>query len=134
METPTHGHLADLPAAECWDLLATTEVGRLAWTTADGPIVVPVNFATDGRTIRVRTPGFSAIAQKVDAERVAFQVDRIDESTRAGWSVLARGRAEILYRKEPDSADPQPWPRGPRSATVVITVDEITGRRLEPEA
>ncbi len=133
METP-HGRLADIPAAECWDLLATTEVGRIAWTTASGPVVVPVNFAIDGQTIRVRTPGFSALAQKVDAERVAFEVDRIDEATHAGWSVLARGRAEILHRREPEGAVPDPWPRGPKSAVVVITVDEITGRRLGPDA
>jgi hypothetical protein len=127
------GRLVDLPADECWQLLTTTEVGRIAWTTASGPMVVPVNIATDGRALYVRTAAYSAMVQKVDDERVAVQVDRIDEANHTGWSVLARGVAEVRYSDDA-GPDPAPWPRGPRSATVVVTVDEITGRRLEQAA
>lgn len=128
MEHPG-GRLVDLSADECWQLLTTTEVARIAWTTASGPMVVPVNFATDGRALYVRTAAYSAMVQKVDDERVAVQVDRIDEASHTGWSVLARGVAEVRY--DDGGPEPAPWPRGPRSATVVVTVDEITGRRLE---
>lgn len=132
MDQAARGQLVDLPADECWQLLTTTPVGRIAWSTRSGPVVVPVNFVVDGRTIKVRTAAYSAVVQKADVERVAFQADRIDETTRTGWSVLARGRAEVRYGDRADEAGPEPWPRGPRSATVVIDVDEITGRWLNP--
>ena len=140
MEQAAGGRLVDLPAEECWQLLAGTSVGRIAWTTTAGPVVVPVNIATDGRAVYVRTTAYSSMVQKVDAERVAVEVDRIDEDTHTGWSVLARGVAEVRYAghetaHEPDRGghpDPAPWPRGPRSATVVVAVDEISGRRLHP--
>ena len=90
------------------------------------------SIAVDGRTIKIRTAAYSAMVQKADVERVAFQVDRIDEATHTGWSVLARGRAEVRYGEPEDESGPEPWPRGPRSATVVIDVDEITGRWLNP--
>ena len=138
MEQAAGGQLVDLTADECWELLTTTSVGRIAWTTTSGPVVVPVNFATDGRAVYVRTAAYSAMVQKVDAEPVAVEVDRIDEETHAGWSVLVRGRAEVRYagrgpELEPHP-EPEPWPRGPRSATVIVTVAEISGRRLQPSA
>ncbi|MDI6912151.1 pyridoxamine 5'-phosphate oxidase family protein [Nocardioides sp.] len=132
MDKAARGQLVDLPVDECWQLLTTTPVGRIAWSTTSGPVVVPVNFVVDGRTIRIRTAAYSAMVQKADVERVAFQADHIDETSHSGWSVLARGRAEVRYGEPADAAGPEPWPRGPRSATVVIDVDEVTGRWLNP--
>ena len=86
MDKAARGQLVDLPADECWQLLTTTPVGRIAWSTSTGPVVVPVNFAVDGRTIKIRTAAYSAMVQKADVERVAFQVDRIDEATHTGWA------------------------------------------------
>jgi nitroimidazol reductase NimA-like FMN-containing flavoprotein (pyridoxamine 5'-phosphate oxidase superfamily) len=132
MEQAARGQLVDLSAEECWELITTTPVGRIAWSTSTGPVVVPVNFSVDGRSIKIRTAAYSSMVQKADVERVAFEVDHIDEATRTGWSVLARGRAEVRYGEPDDGTGPEPWPRGPRSATVVIDVDEITGRWLNP--
>ncbi len=132
MDETARGQLVDLPAGECWQLLTTVPVGRIAWATTSGPVVVPVNFVVDGRTVRLRTAAYSAMVQKADVERVAFQADHIDEATHTGWSVLARGRAEVRYGEAEGDTGPTPWPRGPRSATVVIDVDEITGRWLNP--
>ena len=132
MEQAARGQLVDLSAEECWELITTTPVGRIAWSTSTGPVVVPVNFSVDGRSIKIRTAAYSSMVQKADLERVAFEVDHIDEATHTGWSVLARGRAEVRYGEPDDGTGPQPWPRGPRSATVVIDVVEITGRWLNP--
>jgi nitroimidazol reductase NimA-like FMN-containing flavoprotein (pyridoxamine 5'-phosphate oxidase superfamily) len=133
MEAQNDVRVVEVPEEQCWELLRTAGFGRVAWNAADGPSVLPVNFAcADGR-INIRTPAFSALVQKADAERVAFQVDRIDEATHTGWSVLARGRAEVRYGDEADAgARPEPWPRGPRSAVLVVHVDQISGRQLVP--
>jgi nitroimidazol reductase NimA-like FMN-containing flavoprotein (pyridoxamine 5'-phosphate oxidase superfamily) len=131
MTTTAPGQLQDLTPEECWELLTTTTLGRIAWTTASGPEVVPVNFVTEGSTVRIRTAAYSALAQKVDAERVAFEVDAIDEATHSGWSVLVRGLAEIEYDAD-GGPTPEPWASGSRHTTVEIVVDQITGRRLVP--
>jgi uncharacterized protein len=125
------GQLRDLSAPECWELLAGAPVGRIIWSTATGPEVVPVNFTSDGSTIRIRTAAYSALVQKVDAERVAFEVDSISETDHSGWSVVARGQAEIRYGAD-DGPTPEPWAAGSRHTTIAIAVDHITGRRLLP--
>ncbi|WP_244929836.1 pyridoxamine 5'-phosphate oxidase family protein [Nocardioides sp. W7] len=123
------GQLRDLSAPECWELLTTAPVGRIIWNTASGPEVVPVNFVADGSTIRIRTAAYSALVQKVDAERVAFEADSIDETDHSGWSVVARGRAEVRYGAD-DGPTPEPWVGGTRHTIVAVVVDQITGRRL----
>lgn len=130
MDTSAHGQLLELTADECWELLASTSVGRIAWTTARGPVVVPVNFALDGRALHIRTPAYSALVRKADAERVAFEVDRIDEQSHTGWSVLVRGLAEVRYGGAEKGPHVDSWPSRPKSATVIVAIDEISGRRL----
>ena len=85
--------LDELSREECWELLATSVVGRLAVITAEGlPFVVPVNYALDGETVIFRTE----YGMKYDAllrHPVAFQVDSIDPNERTGWTVLLQGVA-----------------------------------------
>lgn len=136
--TGTHGHpddrdIVELSDAECWAHLRDSRVGRIAWTTTRGPVVVPVNLSVDGRLVRIRTSARSEMVAKVDAERVAVQVDDFDEVRRSGWSVLARGLAEVRYHAA-DGPDPDTWPTGPRPVLVVVAVDEISGRQVGPAA
>jgi hypothetical protein len=119
----------ELSTAECWSLLRGSHVGRLAWTTTGGPVVVPVNLVLDGRSVRIRTSAHSEMVGKVDDERVAVQVDAFDELRRSGWSVLARGVARVRY-DDVDGPEPDLWPTDPRPALVVVTIDELTGRKL----
>lgn len=131
MDTYGRGQLHELPEDECWELLAGAEVSRIAWTTGSGPQIVPVNHVVDGHTLRVRTPAYSALVREADDQRVAVEVDGLDPATRTGWSVVARGRAEVRYDADA-GPEPDPWPAGARRTLVVVTVDEVTGRRLTP--
>ena len=126
-----HGQLVDLSPEECWELLRGTPVGRIAWTTPDGPEVVPINLAVEEQTVLVRTAAYSALAQRVDAERVAVQVDHLDAETHTGWSVLARGVAEIEYGESREQG-PEPWAAGTRRTLIAIRIDTVSGRRLLP--
>lgn len=129
MDTNGHGQLVELTEDECWELLGGVEVGRIAWPTAAGPEIVPVNHVVDGTTLRIRTPAYSALVREADDERVALEADGLDAGTRTGWSVVARGRAEVRYDGD-RGPDPDPWPEGSRRTLLVVTVDSITGRRL----
>lgn len=124
------GRLAELSPAECWDLVSTTTVGRLAWQGVHSPTVIPVNFAADGRSIRIRTTAYSEAGQQCDDSAVSFQVDAVDAEGRTGWSVLMRGQAHAEYGPQHESPPPDTWLSGPRTLTLRVDVEEISGRRI----
>ncbi len=121
--------LRDLSEAECWELLAGTPAGRLAWSAASGIAVVPVNHAVHGRTVVVRTTAYSALARECDDSPVAFEIDHLDPQDRGGWSVLARGVAHVELASAP-GPDVDVWPTGPRPLRVRIDVTGVSGRRV----
>jgi hypothetical protein len=138
---PGYGHLATPPVtgrltpAECHRLIAAGGIGRIAFGTGSGPVVLPVNFAVVAGTIVIRTSEGSAIDGHADA-RVAFEVDRIDEALSRGWSVLVRGRAHRVahpaeLRHVQREAAIWPWPGGDHDVHVRIVPDKVTGRRIE---
>jgi nitroimidazol reductase NimA-like FMN-containing flavoprotein (pyridoxamine 5'-phosphate oxidase superfamily)/DNA-binding transcriptional regulator YiaG len=134
-------HLADmrfiskLTPAECRRLITPGGVGRIAFGTVSGPVVVPVNFVVLADTIVVRTAEGTVIDGHAD-EQIALEVDHIDEALCQGWSVLVRGPAHRvahpaeLHRLQEDAAV-RPWPGGEREVYVRIVPREITGRRIE---
>jgi nitroimidazol reductase NimA-like FMN-containing flavoprotein (pyridoxamine 5'-phosphate oxidase superfamily) len=124
------GRLKELTPDQCWELAATSAVGRLAWQGPHAPTVVPVNFAIDGSTVRIRTTAYSEAGQQCDDSMVAFQVDTIDPEGRTGWSVLMRGRAHAEYTPSEGSSDPDTWVSGPRTLNLRVDVEEISGRVL----
>ena len=138
---PGHRRPADLRAvsklmpAECRWLIAPGGVGRIAFGTLSGPLVVPVNFAVLDDTIVIRTAEGTIIDGHAD-EQVALEVDHIDEALCQGWSVLVRGPAHRvthpaeLHRLQADAAV-WPWPGGEREVYVRILPSQITGRRIE---
>ena len=121
--------------AECRRLIAPGGIGRIAFGTASGPVVLPVNFAVLAGTIVVRTSEGGMI-EGHSGDRVAFEVDHIDEALGQGWSVLVRGPAHRvahpaeLQHVQRDTAL-WPWPGGDRDVYVRIIPDRVTGRRIE---
>jgi nitroimidazol reductase NimA-like FMN-containing flavoprotein (pyridoxamine 5'-phosphate oxidase superfamily) len=119
--------LERLSREECFQLLATMSIGRVAVAQPGGaPLVLPVNFAVEGDVIVLRTdPG-----SKLDALRqhpASFQVDLIDPVRRTGWSVLVQG---ISYETSPASVEVESWDGGPKAHWIRIFPGAITGRRL----
>jgi nitroimidazol reductase NimA-like FMN-containing flavoprotein (pyridoxamine 5'-phosphate oxidase superfamily) len=121
--------------AECRRLLEPGGVGRIAFSTAAGPVVLPVNFVVLGGTIVFRTAAGTVIGAHGD-DTVAFEVDHIDEALGQGWSVLARGQAHRVLqpgelRRVRETAAVVPWAGGTRETYVRIVPSQITGRRIE---
>ena len=140
---PRYGCLAGPPTtakltpAECHRLIAPGGIGRIAFRAASGPVVLPVNFAVVDGTIVIRTAEGSVIDGH-SGERVAFEVDRIDEVLSRGWSVLVRGMAHRVahpaeLRHVQRDASIWPWPGGDHDVYVRIIPGKITGRRIERE-
>jgi nitroimidazol reductase NimA-like FMN-containing flavoprotein (pyridoxamine 5'-phosphate oxidase superfamily) len=129
----TSGKLAELTPDECRRYLDARSVGRVAWTGAAGPTVLPVNFVTVGDEIWFRTTAHSSFATEIDDLPVAFQVDDVDDFTRSGWSVLVRGTAHISFdatRLPRTWPGLETWPSGTHALHVVIEPHLVTGRRL----
>jgi nitroimidazol reductase NimA-like FMN-containing flavoprotein (pyridoxamine 5'-phosphate oxidase superfamily) len=126
------GDLTALAAGECWELLTTSTVGRLAYVArAKEPDIALVNYVVDGNTLLMR----SGVGPKLQAaqrrEVVAFEVDAIDDDRRDAWSVVVVGRLTVVPPTERlRVALPQPWATGPRHHVMRLAPQRITGRRL----
>lgn len=136
--TDRHG-LQVLTLTQCLALLRSRPLGRLAYLEAGQPNVVPVNHLVDGNSIIIRSLSGGKLDAAIVGQPVAFQLDDHDPSRGTGWSVLIRGRAELVedhdeivrFASELDS-----WAiDDPATGTWIrIVGDEISGRRLARQA
>jgi nitroimidazol reductase NimA-like FMN-containing flavoprotein (pyridoxamine 5'-phosphate oxidase superfamily) len=129
-----HPEFTELTTQECRELLATHGVGRLAVSTASGPVVVPVNYSVVEGTLVFRTHPQSVPAQ-ASGSQVAFEIDHIDGALSQGWSVLVRGDARAMtdpdsVRRLEEQAYSAPWAGGRRELWIRIEPLSITGRRI----
>jgi uncharacterized protein len=127
-----HQGLEVIAPEECWQLLADSPVGRVAFNEAGEPMVLPVNHAVVGHRVVFRTLRGSLLHEALMAEPVAFQVDGFDAIERTGWSVLVRGVADLA--EDPDELEKlelHPWADAvEREDWVQIRAEEISGRRI----
>ena len=128
------GGLIVLNRDECFGLLGTTGVGRIAFVGPSGPVIHPVNYLVDEGTIVLRTSPYTMLGEH-SVGQVAFEVDELDEWMSRGWSVLITGRSAPI--DDPDEAIAirrrgllHPWAEGQRNLFVRITPVEISGRRI----
>jgi uncharacterized protein len=91
-----HAGLEVLPFDSCLSLLAAVSVGRVGFVADGEVLVLPVNFVMDGQAVVFRTASGSKLAGAEDRSAVAFEADNYDDITQSGWSVLVRGRAEVV--------------------------------------
>jgi nitroimidazol reductase NimA-like FMN-containing flavoprotein (pyridoxamine 5'-phosphate oxidase superfamily) len=132
---PDDATLEEISEEQCLRLLSTQSLGRVAVISDGRPLVFPVNYILDDRTVAFRTdPGTKLDAASLG--RVAFEVDSVDDDRREGWSVLVQG----VGREVTDAWDAwservtarhlEPWAAGAKDHWVAIASPEITGRRI----
>jgi nitroimidazol reductase NimA-like FMN-containing flavoprotein (pyridoxamine 5'-phosphate oxidase superfamily) len=124
--------IVELDEHQCWDLLRSQEVGRLAVAIANHPDIFPVNFVVDHASVVFRTAEGTKLAAAVLGESVAFETD--GESDGEAWSVVVKGRAveiEQMYELF-DALDLPlyPWHAAPKHRFVRILPELVTGRRF----
>jgi len=120
--------------AECWSLLKTQTLGRLAVAIRNHPDIFPVNYLVDDETIVFRTdPGIKLAAATV-GESVAFEVDKYDPASGKGWSVVVSGGAREMKKLEDvmrvEDLPLFPADSGRKNRWVRIYPLSVTGRRL----
>jgi nitroimidazol reductase NimA-like FMN-containing flavoprotein (pyridoxamine 5'-phosphate oxidase superfamily) len=130
-----HAGLVVLTFEECLERMAASGVGRVAFL-ADGEIeVLPVNYTVEGARVAFRSASGSKLEAAVEQAVVAFEVDAYDRVDRSGWSVVIKGRAEVvsdsalIARLERSGLKPFAT-AVPKPEWVVIHPTGITGRRV----
>lgn len=128
--------LEELSEDECLTFLRGTDLGRIAFSDGDFPVVLPVNYRfaqgpdTWWLALRSRPGGVIDRAPM----HVAFEIDGIDPIARRGWSVLVVGKLRHVDPAPGTSSlvDSEPWMDEDRSAWLLVEPVSVTGRRLHP--
>lgn len=125
----------ELSRAECETLLRAGVAGRVAIAAPDGPHILPVNYSVVDDTIVIRTSPYSLLGTYGRSAMLAFEVDQFDYEAQRGWSVVGRGRSEVVQDGEELEHiravwSPRPWASGVRRLVLRLPLRELTGRRL----
>ena len=125
---------ANLQPHDCWGLLRTTTVGRLAISVANHPDIFPINYVVDHGTVVFRTAKGTKFDGAVLGASVAFETDGFDSDAGEAWSVVVKGRASEVKRADDllDTASLPLYPlhASPKCRFVRITPTSITGLRF----
>lgn len=128
-----HG-LEILSTGECWELLRQTPIGRVAFVHDGGPVVLPVSYGVIGHQVAFRSARGAKLGASKLNRPVAFEVDRWDQASRTGWSVLIEGTADVVYDTAEEEVlealdilrwTPQPF----ETDWVKVLPSDISGRR-----
>ncbi|KRE85208.1 MULTISPECIES: pyridoxamine 5'-phosphate oxidase family protein [unclassified Arthrobacter] len=120
---------------ECWALLRTVSVGRLAVLVDGRPDIFPVNYTVDSGTLVFRTSQGTKLSAASGDAPVAVEADGVDPETGLAWSVVIKGTAALVKSTEDVLETSRlylfPWQSGRKDAFVRITPDSVTGRRFQ---
>jgi nitroimidazol reductase NimA-like FMN-containing flavoprotein (pyridoxamine 5'-phosphate oxidase superfamily) len=124
----------DLDDEVCWRLLERAVVGRVGFVLDGAPMILPVNFVLDGRSVVVRTAQTPLLEAIGGGARVAFEIDHTDDLAETGWSVLVIGVGEEVTaeaeRSQLEHLPLHPWAPRPRDRWLRIRATQITGRAI----
>ncbi len=128
------GSTEELDEAECWRLLGSVEVGRLAMTAAGDIDIFPVNFVVDGKTVVFRSAAGTKLFEIVLGGRLAFETDGYEPEHGRAWSVVVKGHGEMIDRWGEVYAAQElpivPWHPSPKERFVRVYPSSVTGRRF----
>jgi nitroimidazol reductase NimA-like FMN-containing flavoprotein (pyridoxamine 5'-phosphate oxidase superfamily) len=132
-QLPASANLLTLSDGDCWSLLRTHNLGRLAIVIEGRPRIFPVNYAAAEDAIVFRTePG--AKLQHGPGAAACFEIDDYDERTSVAWSVMVVGalnditdakdeRGRRLRRVAVETMAP-----GQKLHWLALNADEVSGR------
>ena len=96
---------------------------------------MPVNYSIVDSAVVLATSPYSMLGTYARDATLAFEVDYFDYGYRRGWSVVARGRVEVVsdsdeVRHIRSVWEPTPWASGIRTLLLRLPWQELTGRQL----
>lgn len=139
MNIVEHEPLEELSESECWTLLRTVDVGRLAAPSGRGGVdIFPVNHIVDQGSIVFRTAAGTKVTEAVEAAEVAFEADNAacshDAQLDDPWSVVVHGVAELITTQTGlfDSFEltVRPWHVSNKPYFIRLVPTSVSGRRF----
>lgn len=132
------GSVVELSRAECLDLLAGADVGRVVVTIGaeSRPLIRPVNFVFDAvsQSVVFRSAQGSKLYALLHSVRACFEVDEFDVRGGTGWSVIIEGVTEavhdVMELRRLERLGLHSWVTGPDSRWVRIRARTVSGRRI----
>ncbi|WP_406457604.1 pyridoxamine 5'-phosphate oxidase family protein [Streptomyces sp. NBC_00876] len=126
--------MVELDEADSWVLLGDHGVGRVALSSGEGPVVLPLNYQVLDGEVMFSTAEHSPLAA-ADGTEIAFEADHIDDAFSRGWSVLLVGPVHVVADEEAarrlrESAYSTPWAGEGRAHVMVLSPRRITGRKI----
>lgn len=133
MNTRHKEQLESIDAAECQELLAGEQVGRLGVVVGGRPEIFPVNYSLDAsRSVIIRT-GLGTKLEAAVNHHVVFEVDHVDPHLLSGWSVVLHGVAHQTGAVREGTRPLRPW-RDHTPYLLRIASTSISGRRIHHHA
>jgi hypothetical protein len=133
----TVSYLRTLPEAECFELLAVANVGRVGFQSPSGVQIIPLSYRLGvSPQLFMKTAPGSAVAQLAEMDAsVAFEVDYHADDFRTAWSVLMNGTisrldAAATAAYEELRRPPVPWAGSAGSLPVRFVPRTVSGRGL----
>jgi nitroimidazol reductase NimA-like FMN-containing flavoprotein (pyridoxamine 5'-phosphate oxidase superfamily) len=127
-----------LHLGDCFRLLESVPVGRIGFVAGGEVVILPVNFLVDGQDVVFTTGAGSKLSAVEVGQYVGFEADSYDQASRAGWSVVVNGLAEIVDSgtgaARLDALGLQPWAGAAGRVWVRIRPSSVTGRRIPAPA
>ena len=118
----------------CLELLGESCVGRIAVVVNGVPEITPVNYAMLDGDIVFRSGDGTKLHAALLSQPVSFEVDRIDEAHRTGWSVLVSGNSSVIEDADAlaraEALDIDTWAPGTRDTFVRVRADLVFGREI----
>jgi nitroimidazol reductase NimA-like FMN-containing flavoprotein (pyridoxamine 5'-phosphate oxidase superfamily) len=129
----TEPEIKELGVHDCWKLLHSTSICRIAFTDGDAVENFPMNFVTTNGTLLMRT-GEATKLSSFDGKMVAVEADGMNQYGTIAWSVILKGHATVVSDAEEtrDAMDTglSPWQPGQKNTLIRITPQDISGRRF----
>jgi uncharacterized protein len=126
-----------LSRRDCVALLTAAQVGRVVFTVAALPAIVPVSFAVHEDAIMMCTAADTRLAAAADRGVLAFEVDDLNAASRTGWSVVVTGVAEHVtdpLRRARIHGMVSPWAPGHHDVFIRLPMTVVSGRRIVDSA
>jgi nitroimidazol reductase NimA-like FMN-containing flavoprotein (pyridoxamine 5'-phosphate oxidase superfamily) len=131
--TPASANVLALSSEDCWALLRSDKIGRLAIVIEGRPRIFPVNYRAADDAVVFRTEPGAKLSHGPGAP-ACFEIDEYDEETAMAWSVMVVGvLTDITAATDERSRGlrrlaVEPLAPGARLHWLALSADEVSGR------
>lgn len=134
MNKPSVPDVEVLATHDCWRLLRSVSVGRLALWVYDHPDIFPINYKVDHGTLVFRTGPGTKLSTALSGTPVALEADEVDADAGVAWSVVVKGQAIAIERTQEvlDTVGLHlfPWQTGRKDHFIRVLPESVSGRRF----